>query len=52
MKKQRKISGEIPYLYNRETIWLICTVINNLVECVNQLIDAVNKLERERGASK
>jgi hypothetical protein len=52
MKKQLEITGDIPYVYKRETIWIICTAINNLVKCVNQLIDAVNKLERERDASK
>ena len=46
LNKLQKIIGEIPYLYRRDTIYVMCVEINALIDAVNVLATELMKLEK------
>ena len=44
--KIQKITGEIPCLYRRDTIYVMCVAINALIDAVNVLATELMKLEK------
>lgn len=49
MRRLNKLTGEIPCLYSRNTIYLMCIMINALVDAVNYLADQVEELQGKEG---
>ena len=45
--KMGKLTGEVPCVYRRETIYNMCIMINALVDAVNYLQDELEKLGEE-----
>ena len=50
LRKLKKLQGEVPCLYKRETIFAMCLLINALVDAVNYLSDEVEELKKEKAS--
>ncbi len=46
LKKLPKITGDIPLVYSRTSIYTICTLINALVDYVEHLAKEIEELKR------
>ena len=44
-KRIKRIIGEIPLFYNKNTIYVMCITINALVDAVNNLAERLEKLD-------
>lgn len=49
-QKLRRIIGDVPLFYHQNTIYVMATVINQLVDTVNQLTQQVERLETQSKA--
>lgn len=47
IKLLNKLYGDVPFVYNRTTIYNMCILINALVDRVNYLVNWVEKFEKE-----
>jgi hypothetical protein len=48
LRRLKKLTGEVPYFYHRETIYNMALLINALVGYVNCLADKVEALEQQK----
>lgn len=50
LRKMGHLTGEVPYVYRRDTIYNMCIMINALVDAVNYLQDELEELRKENEA--
>ena len=47
MRRLNKLEGDIPCFYSRNTIYLMCIMINALVDAVNYLAGELEAMRKE-----
>lgn len=48
LRKMGKLTGEVPCVYRRQTIYNMCVMINALVDAVNYLNEELEKLREDK----